>query len=106
MIKRSYWARRRAWASARGRQMARARWSKPRLPTEVDADTLRRRALYDARGAAVREGVTFHGDGRVTPWQIRHSMLGRSDQFDVVVDGVVWRTGGARRVRAWLGRVG
>jgi hypothetical protein len=73
-----------------------------RLARGLDFKTVHRRALDDARGDVVREGVTYHGTGRVTAWQIRRSVRGRVDQLDIVVDGVVWRTGGPRRVRAWL----
>lgn len=76
--------------------------SSARIARGPDADTLRRRALHDARGEVVREGVTYFGDGRVVPWCVRRSIAGRVDQFDIVVNGVVWRTGGLRRVRVWL----
>jgi hypothetical protein len=69
-----------------------------------DADTLRRRALHDARGQIVREGVTYFGDGRVVPWSVRRSVRGRVDQFDIVLAGVLWRTGGPRFVWRALGR--
>jgi len=68
-----------------------------------DADTLRRRALHDARGQIMREGVTYCGDGRVVPWSVRRSVIGRSDQFDVFAGGTLWRTGGQRKVARWLG---
>jgi hypothetical protein len=72
-------------------------------PRTADADTLRRRALHDARGMIVREGVTYHGDGRMTPWSVRRSIYGRVDQLDVFAGGALWRTGGPRRVARWLG---
>jgi hypothetical protein len=65
----------------------------------ADADTLRRRALYDARGQVVREGVTYSADRGETHWSLRRSVDGRVDQFDSVIDGVVVRTGGLRRLR-------
>ena len=77
----------------RGLASARA-WT----PVAADADTLRRRALYDARGQVVREGVTYFGDGRETPWLVQRSMEGRSDQFDVLVSGKLWKTGGTRDI--------
>jgi len=76
-----------------------------RMERGPDADTLRRRALHDARGQIVREGVTYHGNGRVTPWCVRRSVAGRTDQFDVVLAGIVWRTGGARLLAGWFGKV-
>jgi hypothetical protein len=75
-----------------------------RIARGPDADTLRRRALHDARGQIVRAGVTYFGDGRVVPWCVRRSMGGRVDQFDVIVGVRVWRTAGVRRVAGWLGR--
>ncbi len=69
-----------------------------RMAREIDADTLRRRALHDARGQVIREGVTYFGDGRVTPWCVRRSVRGRIDQLDVMVNGRVWRTGGPRKI--------
>lgn len=88
---------RRALGRKRGLASARA-WT----PSAADADTLRRRALHDARGQIIREGITYHGNGRVTPWSVRRSVAGRSDQLDVFVGGALWRTGGQRRVARWL----
>jgi len=76
--------------------------SAARLVRGPDADTLHRRALHDARGQIVREGLTYFGDGRVVPWWVQRSIAGRVDQFDIVVNGSVWRTGGARKVAAWV----
>lgn len=76
-----------------------------RANREVDADTLRSRALHDARGQIVREGVTYFGGGRVVPWCVRRSVRGRTDQFDVFAGGTLWRTGGPRKVARWLGRL-
>ena len=64
-------------------------------PEPVDADTVRRRALDDARGLLLREGVTYRAGGE-THWQLRRSLRGRVNQVDLVVDGVVWRTGARR----------
>jgi len=69
----------------------------------ADADTLRRRALDDARGQIVREGVTYSADRGETHWSLRRSVHGRIDQFDAVVDGVVTRTGSLRRLRELKG---
>lgn len=69
-----------------------------RLERPVDFDTLRRRALQDARGQVLREGVTYFGDGRVVPWCVRRSVRGRHDQFDVVAGDSIWRTAGRRKL--------
>lgn len=61
-----------------------------------DADTVRLRALHDARGTVLREGVTYGGDGRIVPWCVRRSVAGRVNQVDIVADGRVWHTGSAR----------
>jgi len=71
-------------------------------PRAADADTLRSRALHDARGQLVREGVTYFGDGGVMPWSVCRSVRGRVDQFDVFAGGTLWRTGGTRRVARWI----
>jgi len=84
-----------AWA-----RRSHAAQSEARIARGQDADTVRRRALHDARGQLVREGVTYFGNGRVIPWEVRRSLIGRVDQFDIIVSGYVWRTCGARRVNA------
>ena len=66
-----------------------------RLLRPVDADTLRRRALDDARGLLLREGVTYRADS-ATHWRLHRSFRGRVNQVDLVVDGAVWRTGARR----------
>tara|TARA_R110000868_G_scaffold411211_1_gene702390 strand:- start:72 stop:401 length:330 start_codon:yes stop_codon:yes gene_type:complete len=73
-----------------------------RIARGPDADTLRRRALHDARGQIVRVGVTYFGDGRVVPWCVRRAVAGRSDQLEIFAAGVLWRTGGPRRVARWI----
>lgn len=50
--------------------------SASRIALGPDADTLRRRALHDARGQIVREGVTYFGDGRVMADWINGGMMG------------------------------
>lgn len=69
-----------------------------------DAETLRRRALDDARGELIREGVTYRGDGRVVEWSVRRSISGRVNQVDIVVAGKVWRTTAARAAHRALAR--
>jgi hypothetical protein len=67
-----------------------------RLSSGPDAETLRRRALDDARGRTIRAGVTYFGDGRIVPWLVRRSIAGRSNQLDLVVAGRLFRTLGNR----------
>ena len=67
----------------------------------ADAETLRRREMSAARGVMLREGVTYRAAG-VTRWQVCVSMRGRIDQLDVLVDGRLWRTLGARQLRRLL----
>ena len=83
--------------------MALARWSRPQVKREPSADDVYWRMLEDRRGTVVREGVTYKGDGEVVSWCVRYSVGGRVDQFDMVVNGRVWRRGGARKVREWMG---
>lgn len=75
-----------------------------RMERGPDADTLRARALHDARGQLVREGVTYFADGRVVPWRVERSRRGRVNQLDVIVSGQLWRTAGARRITRLLRR--
>lgn len=70
--------------------------ARKRMSVPVDADTVRRRALHDARGQVLREGVTFFGDGAVFNWQVRRSLSGRTDQFDLVANGEIFKTCGQR----------
>ncbi len=63
-----------------------------RLLRPVDADTMRWRALHDAKGQLLREGVTYRASGE-TRWQLRRSVAGRVNQVDLIVDGALWRTG-------------
>lgn len=72
-----------------------------RLVRGPDADTLRARALGDARGQVLRDGCTYRA-GVITHWQVARSVAGRTDQRDVLVNGKLWRTCGPRRLPAWL----
>ena len=72
-------------------------------PREPDADTLRCRSLYDARGRVERTGTTYKGNGEILEWEIRRSLRGRHDQLDVVTDGRLLFTGGPRRIREEYG---
>lgn len=72
-----------------------------RIDRGVDAETLRRRALDDARGQVLREGVTYRASG-VTRWRVVRSVLGRTNQRDVILNGQLFKTCGPRRLPAWL----
>lgn len=63
---------------------------------EPDADTLRCRALHDAKGKVVREGATYRAAG-IVQWCVRRSVAGNVRQFDFVANGTVKLTGGPRR---------
>lgn len=65
----------------------------------IDADTVRWRALAEARGRVVRMGVVFGREGKEEHWQVRRSVHGMVSQYDVVVNGVVTHTVGRRRLR-------
>lgn len=69
-----------------------------RLALGVDAETRRWRALDDRRGRVVRE---IYGAGGSLV-RVVHSVGGRSDQFDVWVDGSLFRTCGPRGLPVWL----
>ena len=97
-----YWQRRKAAASERGRRMARVRWARERAerlanPPEVDADTVRWRALHDRMGSILLAG-TMPDRGRI---EIRHSTK-RSNAFEVFLDGRPVASGGKRRIALWL----
>ena len=68
-----------------------------RIERGVDAETARKHALDDARGMVEREGCTYAATGE-THWQVRRSVDGRTDQFDLVANGEVVRTAGPRRL--------
>lgn len=82
MHKRNIFALRRERASARGRQMAIARWSRDHAKHELDADTLRLRALHDRKGAHY---ATISTSGLV--FELFWSVNGRVDQVDVFLAG-------------------
>ena len=67
----------------------------------VDAETLHRRALHDARGQVLREGVTYSAAGAQC-WQVIRSVRGRTNQRDVLINGQLFKTCGPRRLPAWL----
>lgn len=67
-----------------------------RIEHGSDAETVRQRALHDARGMVVREGTTYTATGE-THWQTQRSVLGRVDQYDLVANGQLVGTAGPRR---------
>lgn len=68
-----------------------------RMQREPDFHTARMRALHDARGTVLREGCTYTAAGS-TAWEVRRSIRGRINQLDLVANGAVVKTGGARRL--------
>ena len=62
-----------------------------------DADTMRKRALFDAKGTILREGCTYTAAAE-TPWQVRRSVKGRIDQLDLIANGSLVRTSGPRKL--------
>lgn len=68
-----------------------------RLLREPDFETQRARALHDRRGQVVREGCTYTAKGE-THWKVRHAVGGRTDQFEIVANGRVFKCCGPRRL--------
>ena len=64
-----------------------------------DFETLIWRAKQDRKGTVVREGVLYRADGRVQQWAIRHALRGRSDSYEILLDGAVWKRGGPRVIQ-------
>lgn len=58
---------------------------------EIDADTLRQRALYDRRGTPIIVGQIKTEAGPM-PCQIQWSSSGRTDQADLIVEGKIIAT--------------
>jgi len=65
------------------------------------ADEVRQRALIDAKGAVLREGVTYTATA-AHYWQLRRALLGRTDQIELVCDGVIVKTTGQTRLSGSL----
>ena len=59
------------------------------------------RALHDRKGKVIAEGTSY-AEGKEVAWVIRHSLNGRCDQFDVIVNGYLSRTCGRRAIPAHL----
>jgi hypothetical protein len=67
-----------------------------RMALGADADTLRSRALYDARGRTIRQGCDYSAAGE-KHWVVIRSVRGRTDQIDLLRNGRLFRTGGIRQ---------
>jgi hypothetical protein len=63
-----------------------------------DAETVRWRALDDARGQILAHGCRYSASGAVV-WEIRRSLRGRINQVDLILAGKLWRTGSLRTAR-------
>jgi len=61
-----------------------------------DAETARKRALYDARGDFAGRLSFPLTDGLTEHWETRRSVSGRTDQFELFIDGVLTATLGAK----------
>ena len=75
---------------------------KKRMERGPDADTLRKRAMHDARGKVLREGVTFRGDAPLDSWAVVRSVKGRVTQCDCVLNGEVVLTCSLPRATRWV----
>lgn len=71
------------------------------MECEPDFETLRMRALWDAKGRLIREGCTMRATGTVH-WLLRRSLHGRVNQVDLLINGQLWRTGSLRSAAAAL----
>ena len=71
--------------------------SAARIERGPDAESVRMRAMHDAKGQVVRHGMTYRASGE-TPWCVRRSVDGNVRQFDLVDGGQVKITGGRRRI--------
>ena len=80
------WARRSNAVQSLRRAEREPRFQPPRAPP-----------LYDARGQILREGVCYTAT-KTLAWKVVRSLRGRTDQFDLVSNGRVVRTCGARRM--------
>jgi hypothetical protein len=70
---------------------------------ETSADA-RSRALQDAKGMVLREGVTYSAQGDLH-WKKRRALHGRTDQIELVCNGTVVKTTGNSLLRnklRWL----
>lgn len=80
---------RRKVASVWGKRGVESR-SAIRIERGIDAETAHRRALDDARGQLLREGRTYSATGQ-QHWQVVRSIRRRTDQRDVLVNGLLFK---------------
>ncbi len=76
-----------------------------RMERGPDAETVRMRALDDARGQVLRHGVTYsaaHPEGQ--PWVILRSKHGRTNQVDLHVGELLVTTCGLRSIERGMRR--
>lgn len=101
-LKRIPWRNRRAKAQewARRSHAPDSKRVQRRLANGPDFTTILARALHDRRGQLVRRGHLYRGDGRVQAWRIVHSVTGRTDQYDIMLDGRLHLTGGPAIIAA------
>lgn len=101
---RNRYAKKRAASSIIGRKRGLASQRvqrETRATRQLDADTLLRRTLDDARGQLLREGCTYSAIGEQR-WRVVRSVAGRTNQRDVTINGSLFRTCGPRQLPAWL----
>lgn len=70
--------------------------SEARIARGPDAETVRMRALHDAKGQIVRQGCTYRATG-TTHWHVCRSVSGSVRQFDFVTNGRLKLTAGRRQ---------
>ena len=103
-LKRIPWRQR----SAKAREWQRAGCAvKARLRMErgSDPETVRLRALHDARGEVLRHGVTYSTDHpKGQAWTILRSKAGRVNQVDLHVAGELRATCGLRKIARGMAR--
>ena len=73
-----------------------------RIEAGPDAETERMRSMNDRRGQRFRHGTTYFPDGRIVAWEIVHSVSGTINQFDILVDGLLWKTGGLEIIEEYM----
>lgn len=76
-----------------------------RMERGPDWETVRMRALHDARGQILRHGVTYssaHPEGQ--PWTILRSKQGRTNQVDLHIGATLAFTGSLRSLERGMRR--
>ncbi len=103
-LKRIPWEQRRAKAREWGKRGLEAQ-QRRRMERGPDWDTVRMRALDDARGQVLRHGVTYstaHPTGQ--PWTILRSKRGRTNQVALHVGSTLARTCSLRDIERGMRR--